>query len=1216
MDYQYFEQVVRSDEEAKFLIDFRKKVGLHGEKRIRKYETAKDATDEITVGNCAFLILSLLLTISRMQTKVQPSSDPLCYKILPFATELLNTLNCDSGASNLETKLVIKMKVILVEIILLLSADLQKTDMGNAEDDFAGIRACFATLGYCVGNCNIQDSSRYLFQMSATLLHVLTTSRLNAILRRSEQESISSSIQSVFAAIPKAVRTGKKCEDGIFLLYSELVFSLNWASRSWSGNPTFFSAVKALSDVVQYTIKDGNNDVQRLKVCNGAAVVAEVIKILSKLKRVEVDAKTRFFTWNLFLLVMKNSFGLCEEFELELMQDIIEKHIAHEEDKLVENPHDDGTQIMSDSDSAFYPSDGSIEKCKDHVVPKLAPLSTQFELNNILLSYLELCRSDNPVVVKATIAHVLRLSRRNNSFNFGFQIFTKVLVPLVDDKACLNSLNDVDLFVVKNIFCNIPSILTERDALSYFHNRKILKSVVAFKSVPDLVQPTYHVINAYLTAEISFVLDCTVLDRVTVAVGASSGNSSEVLTEEEAFQPEMMKALSLTTIVKEFHEILMTCTAGMLNPDVKEEARTKLLEELECVWKTERNLIQRFPEYFDYAQSKGIARIIEDLLNVLLSKLSMDVIAVHYQNIFATVGYLLDILIRQEKAKLSHDDSLSSMPSSYFDESKIIDNCLQQLLQAGFQIRTNPSALRALVRVILNVDTMAKDKKSRHTAASSLPSLQKTANADYDADEEDNDAVAATDKPLKEEGQLAPLKMIKAAINFCSGLAKTSNPHCVEIVNYTMYSLRQHLLQDGSDRLESISEAGILRDLISLIHLLMSAGFCAKEAGILFATIADYRTTRSEFRDLLEIFKSDGEYDHTHLLQMLLKVCKSQSSSLEPRFHSNIDQLIFALPCRSSQLFGSQKSFSFSLWLTLQSCVQDAAEILVLTLGDRAIEIDVRIKEAVVVVTLKTFVEESKVQGVARFDISKISCKLPWNHLVVTCANKNAKGWEIGVFCNGNVVRKNAFISLKTPFGFESTRETFLSFGSGRSDDIRLQLASVMAFQGISINQSMAILLYLLGPEEQDLSLPINDLQARTSKKEALLAYPDLGFKICRNSIFSSNLSVLMESLWLKFSSRNPEQLQLREEETSSSSAFLVFSQTVKTRTLSPSLIKATHAQVKTRERFKLSHLVMQEGGAPTLVLVLARLVEKQATDREMRLRWRSFSLRFCPIHK
>jgi hypothetical protein len=116
------------------------------------------------------------------------------------------------------------------------------------------------------------------------------------------------------------------------------------------------------------------------------------------------------------------------------------------------------------------------------------------------------------------------------------------------------------------------------------------------------------------------------------------------LTDEDVFQPEIQKALRLASIVKEFHEVIVSRTAIVLDLNLKMQAleRTSVaLRELRCAWQIQAGLVQRFPEYHDYAQGKGIARIAEEILDKLLQMFLLQEMAESRKRIAETMGHLV-----------------------------------------------------------------------------------------------------------------------------------------------------------------------------------------------------------------------------------------------------------------------------------------------------------------------------------------------------------------------------------------------------------------------------------------------------------------------------------------------------------------------------------------------------------------------------------------------
>ncbi len=362
---------------------------------------------------------------------------------------------------------------------------------------------------------------------------------------------------------------------------------------------------------------------------------------------------------------------------LNLSSERIHKRLFH---------HCQETAAISDSDSAFCASDASLDRFTVTRTERSPPLGTVAKSSAKYSSrsfpqakhYMEILRSDCPVLVAAVVAHLKKILLPSCQA-FRYQIFSKVIVPFLQEQTLTPSAAaDVDnvavasedcvnrLEAIKKLLGIIPELLGNKDSLNYFHQHKVLNTVLAFKEISGAVEVTYNVFRAYLIAEIESVIYSKLFQKLTtveIDVDSSSDDLEPTLTDEEAFQPKFIKALTLTSIVKVFHQILVSKTAKVL--DLKagsngEAALSKLSdldwEELVHVWKTQAVLVQRYSEYQDYAGSKGISRIVEDLFSYLSAQMAFaDLNEKMVGNfLLPTLGFLLQVMVQfKENGELS-----------------------------------------------------------------------------------------------------------------------------------------------------------------------------------------------------------------------------------------------------------------------------------------------------------------------------------------------------------------------------------------------------------------------------------------------------------------------------------------------------------------------------------------------------------------------------------
>ncbi len=353
-------------------------------------------------------------------------------------------------------------------------------------------------------------------------------------------------------------------------------------------------------------------------------------------------------------------------------------------DKPLKHPQDlRQDSVVSDSDSAFYASDISLERCHLNKGAHMRSSGGAGTASTItkekdgsltphVKCYLELMRSDHPDLVLVTACHLRRIVARS-ARPLRFQILSRVIVPFLEEQTLIPkaaaTVDDVPVacesaagrvVAINELLSLLLQTLPDRDVLSFFQQHKVLKTVMAFRTVPGAVGETYGVLCAFLAAEIEHVMYSEVFQRLS-AVGAEVDSSSDdiehVLTDEEAFQPKFMKALTLTSIVKEFHEILISKTARIL--DLKSGGKVERVgelqwEELMHVWKTQSVLVRQYGEYQEYAQSKGIPRIVEELFACLADQLPTLEAALTGTFLVPTLGYLLQVMV-QFKARRTTD---------------------------------------------------------------------------------------------------------------------------------------------------------------------------------------------------------------------------------------------------------------------------------------------------------------------------------------------------------------------------------------------------------------------------------------------------------------------------------------------------------------------------------------------------------------------------------
>ena len=177
--------------------------------------------------------------------------------------------------------------------------------------------------------------------------------------------------------------------------------------------------------------------------------------------------------------------------------------------------------IASDSDSAFYASDGSLETKASHqqIQTRSRTSSTSCHKFFELKHYLEVITlGESRSVTGAVLEHLGGLLHVCPPYRA--MVFLKIVVPFLDDKSAtsssvddLSSLSDVDVCAVGHCLGLIRDLLDYPDMLEHCHRQKVLQMAVSFRSTSDLIEVVYDVVHKYM--------QCTVDERCGMQTTAS-----------------------------------------------------------------------------------------------------------------------------------------------------------------------------------------------------------------------------------------------------------------------------------------------------------------------------------------------------------------------------------------------------------------------------------------------------------------------------------------------------------------------------------------------------------------------------------------------------------------------------------------------------------------------------------------------------------------------
>ncbi len=321
--------------------------------------------------------------------------------------------------------------------------------------------------------------------------------------------------------------------------------------------------------------------------------------------------------------------------------------------------------------------------------------------------------------------------------------------------------------------------------------------------------------------------------------------------------------------------------------------------------------------------------------------------------------------------------------------------------------------------------------------------------------------------------------------------------------------------------------------------------------------------------------------------------------------------LKFAIPTYSSFAATAKKGFTVSLWVKLLRPSEQFGLTRILGLSEGSIHVQVSISHTSLVVSVYDSPvhggPHSKKPGTATFSVAGY-LRMPWNQVALAITPRG-KFLEVVGMVNGCLLQ-SLLITLKNRIPSPSDSvERHLYVGSRGEVEPQLEFACAHVFQetltGIQGGRPVLFLL-LVGPEGK-LSPNLGDQDLNLRKRELLRFFPEHKTAFCDINLHTM-FAALEETLMISFVAKNPTRILIYPKPSDSSNFLSSLVQSNDTSSANEHRIpKAVEAVERPKERtniqrrnFKFSDLVMEEGGAVTLLLLLARIVEGGASDRDV----------------
>ncbi len=446
---------------------------------------------------------------------------------------------------------------------------------------------------------------------------------------------------------------------------------------------------------------------------------------------------------------------------------------------------------------------------------------------------------------------------------------------------------------------------------------------------------------------------------------------------------------------------------------------------------------------------------------------------------------------------------------------------------------------------------------------------------------------------------------------------------------------------------------GFLRKFIqSLVAFSSCRESLVNEVFQLFVTLGKTKLCRQDLRSVIAIFKRDflpekfrtgllgglrqiaadsaSVYQPSHSLQFPLKKNGGISQRKRPVLDSSRaclekHPIKFSTRMSNSLTFTSKKGFTVCLWIKpldstrIEDENHEASSIHLFGLSDNNTQLDILLSMSAITVSFRDCTSPAEFnrrhQRTATFKTSGYF-RMPWNLLAVSFLNKG-KFFEVVAMVNGCLLQ-SLLIPLQNKIStsddttmevtlcrFQPTSKQDSPTSSASPSPICFELASFHVYQETLTtchNGKGIMLLLLLGPRTAVIP-SLTDEDIDVGKKEVLSFFPE--HKLSFRDIKVVNLrSSLEENLLFFFTAQHPNQMIMygRSMECAKRLGGLITNTSSQNITKMPYLVEASQEVENsvTSVHFLFHDLLVQEGGTITVLLLLARIVERGATDSDV----------------
>ena len=347
----------------------------------------------------------------------------------------------------------------------------------------------------------------------------------------------------------------------------------------------------------------------------------------------------------------------------------------------------------TDSDSAFYASDpGEAE----------SSAGDKSSEHNHLTLYRTLLSSSLKTVVRQTLYHLIKLTHIS-PWKLRLQIFVVVVLPTLEDLS-LNlaeedGLKDLKTYTVQKLFFITETLMKEREVFVYCRCKKqFLKTLLAFKVDPNLCDYAYRCAFTFLSSEIRRCLRNLSLDSFTTSTPLLSTSAEEFdlvsLFDEHVSQ--VVKAFSSNPTIRDALTSLETGTQNMLSD---RDLEFRQLKDVCAMWRLQTSLAQVFNDYAEYlGQRKKDMSLALALVNLLLSRLNDD--QDNHKLIVTTVGSIVQLFVELSNTMTRKRESEKHTARYMFLECLV---SLEEFILAGTKSQSlSAENFNVVVHMLLN----------------------------------------------------------------------------------------------------------------------------------------------------------------------------------------------------------------------------------------------------------------------------------------------------------------------------------------------------------------------------------------------------------------------------------------------------------------------------------------------------------------------------------